>query len=56
MYWEKWAKDVAKIAKDQISRIKHLITTQPEHKEAFDTFQQSNEWKFYKYMEISTHL
>ncbi|SIQ81025.1 Predicted helicase [Chryseobacterium sp. RU37D] len=38
VYWEKWAKDVAKIAEDQISRIKHLITTQPEHKEAFDKF------------------
>lgn len=40
VYWEKWAKDVAKIAEDQISRIKHLINTQPEHKEAFDKFLQ----------------
>ncbi len=37
-YWEQWAKDVAKIAALQIERINFLIDSQPEQKEAFDSF------------------
>ena len=38
VYWEKWAKDVAKIAEDQIGRINYLIEKDEAHKEAFNNF------------------
>ena len=38
VYWEKWAKDVAIIAANQISRIKTLIETNTKHKNEFDRF------------------
>lgn len=38
VYWEKWAKDVAKIAENQIARIKKLISSDTKHKRAFDKF------------------
>ena len=38
VYWEKWAKDVANIAKRQIERITYLVNSSDEHKEAFDKF------------------
>ena len=38
-YWEKWAKDVAKIAEGHTSRIKALLeSSETEHREAFDEF------------------
>ena len=38
VYWEKWAKDVAKIAEDQIGRINYLIEEDEVHKTAFAQF------------------
>ncbi|MBX3002773.1 MAG: DEAD/DEAH box helicase [Anaerolineales bacterium] len=38
LYWEQWAKDVAKIAEQQIERIKFLITERKEQRSAFDAF------------------
>ncbi len=38
VYWEKWAKDVAKIAEDQIGRINYLIEEDEAHKKAFAQF------------------
>ncbi len=38
VYWEKWAKDVAKIAENQVARIKVLIENSPEHEAAFEKF------------------
>tara|TARA_R110000868_G_scaffold53666_11_gene168274 strand:- start:1081 stop:4131 length:3051 start_codon:yes stop_codon:yes gene_type:complete len=38
VYWEKWAKDVAIIAENQIERINNLIELDQEHKSAFDSF------------------
>lgn len=38
VYWEKWAKDVAIIAENQISRIKNLIETNTKHHKAFEKF------------------
>ncbi|CAM4062634.1 DEAD/DEAH box helicase [Gillisia hiemivivida] len=38
VYWEKWAKDVAKIAENQVARIRVLIENSPEHEEAFEKF------------------
>ena len=38
IYWEKWAKDVAKIAEDQIGRIKYLIEEDKVHQKAFNKF------------------
>lgn len=37
-YWENWAKDVAKIAETQISKIKNLIETNKKHRKTFDNF------------------
>ncbi|MTI38336.1 DEAD/DEAH box helicase family protein, partial [Fulvivirga lutimaris] len=37
-YWEQWAKDVAIIAERQIERIKHLIETKKDQRQAFDKF------------------
>lgn len=37
-YWEQWAKDVAQIAEKQIARIKNLIETKADQREAFDRF------------------
>lgn len=38
IYWEKWAKDVAKIAEDQIGRINYLIEEDKVHQKAFNKF------------------
>lgn len=38
IYWEKWAKDVAKIAEDQIDRITNLIKREEKYQVAFDKF------------------
>ncbi len=38
VYWEKWAKDVAQIAENQIDRINNLIARDESHKAAFDKF------------------
>lgn len=38
IYWEKWAKDVAIIAENQIDRINNLIEQDKEHKTAFNSF------------------
>lgn len=38
VYWEKWAKDVAKIAENQIARINRLIVEDKSHQKAFDKF------------------
>ncbi|HPQ72225.1 MAG TPA: DEAD/DEAH box helicase family protein [bacterium] len=37
-YWEQWAKDVALIAENNISRINNLIKKKGPHKEAFEEF------------------
>ncbi|MEB8328655.1 DEAD/DEAH box helicase family protein [Flavobacteriaceae bacterium KMM 6897] len=38
VYWEKWAKDVAKIAENQIDRITTLIKKEEKYQIAFDLF------------------
>lgn len=38
VYWEKWAKDVAKIAENQIDRINNLINREPKYQKAFSKF------------------
>lgn len=38
VYWEKWAKDVARIAENQINRINNLIEDDKLHKTAFKSF------------------
>ncbi len=38
VYWEKWAKDVAQIAENQIDRINNLIACDESHRTAFDKF------------------
>ncbi|MDB4066810.1 DEAD/DEAH box helicase family protein [Flavobacteriaceae bacterium] len=38
VYWEKWAKDVAVIAENQIDRITHLVNDNNRHQIAFDNF------------------
>lgn len=38
VYWEKWAKDVAQIAENQIDRINNLINREPKYQKAFDKF------------------
>jgi predicted helicase len=38
VYWEKWAKDVAIIAENQISRINNLIETNTKHRKEFEKF------------------
>lgn len=38
VYWEKWAKDVAVIAENQIDRITNLIKREPKYQKAFDKF------------------
>ena len=38
VYWEKWAKDVAVIAENQIDRITHLVNDDNRHQIAFDNF------------------
>lgn len=38
VYWEKWAKDVAIIAENQIDRINRLIDLDENHKKEFDKF------------------
>ena len=38
LYWEQWAKDVAKIAERQMERIKFLITEKKDQRTAFDKF------------------
>ena len=38
VYWERWAKDVAKIAENQIDRINNLINREPKYKKAFNKF------------------
>ncbi|MDR5591896.1 DEAD/DEAH box helicase [Christiangramia sp. SM2212] len=38
VYWEKWAKDVAQIAENQIDRINNLIARNESHRIAFDKF------------------
>lgn len=38
VYWEKWAKDVAKIAENQIDRINILIKREPKYQKAFNKF------------------
>jgi len=38
VYWEKWAKDVAKIAENQITRINKLIIEDESHQKAFNKF------------------
>tara|TARA_R110002051_G_scaffold325768_2_gene431006 strand:- start:693 stop:5603 length:4911 start_codon:yes stop_codon:yes gene_type:complete len=40
VYWEKWAKDVAIIAQNQIERINNLISENKEHEIAFNSFLQ----------------
>jgi predicted helicase len=37
-YWEQWAQDVAKIAQGYIERIGRLVSSEGEHKKAFDAF------------------
>src|SRR5690606_21982464 len=37
-YWEQWAKDVAQIAERQIERIKHLIESKKDQRQAFGNF------------------
>ncbi len=37
-YWQKWANDVAEIARRHTERIEHLISEGGEYKEAFDKF------------------
>ena len=38
VYWEKWAKDVAVIAENQIDRITHLVNDDDTHQIAFNNF------------------
>ena len=38
VYWEKWAKDVATIAENQIVRIDSLVAKGKEHEKAFESF------------------
>lgn len=38
VYWEKWAKDVAQIAENQIDRINNLINREPKYQKAFNKF------------------
>lgn len=38
LYWEQWANTVAEIAERQIARIKDLISTNKDHRKAFDEF------------------
>ncbi|MCT4664236.1 MAG: DEAD/DEAH box helicase family protein [Flavobacteriales bacterium] len=38
VYWEKWAKDVAIIAENQIARITHLVEEDSQHQKAFNNF------------------
>lgn len=38
VYWEKWAKDVAVIAENQIDRITHLVNDDDRHQIAFNNF------------------
>lgn len=38
VYWERWAKDVAKIAENQIDRINNLINREPKYQKAFKRF------------------
>lgn len=38
VYWEKWARDVAKIAENQIDRINNLINREPKYQKAFNKF------------------
>lgn len=40
-YFEKWAKDISKIAEMQIDKIKNLIENDLEHKKIFDDFLES---------------
>lgn len=37
-YWENWAKDIAIVAENQISRINNLIKTNKKHRNKFDKF------------------
>lgn len=37
-FWEQWAKDVGQVAERQIERLKRLISTEGEHKQAFIDF------------------
>lgn len=37
-YWEQWAKDIAHIAEEHITRIQHLIKEEGKHKKAFEEF------------------
>ena len=38
VYWEKWARDIAKIAENQIDRITNLINREPKYQKAFNKF------------------
>lgn len=38
VYWEKWAKDVAVIAENQIARIANLVNEDASHQTAFESF------------------
>ena len=38
VYWEKWAKDVAQIAENQVERITNLINREPKYLKAFNKF------------------
>ena len=38
VYWEKWAKDVAVIAENQIARITNLVNEDASHQTAFESF------------------
>lgn len=38
IYWERWAKDVAQIAENQVSRITNLINREPKYQKAFNKF------------------
>ncbi|WP_370175649.1 DEAD/DEAH box helicase [Leeuwenhoekiella palythoae] len=38
VYWEKWAKDVAQIAENQVERITNLIHRETKYQDAFDKF------------------
>lgn len=38
VYWERWAKDVAKIAENQIDRINNLINRETKYQKAFKRF------------------
>jgi predicted helicase len=40
-YWEQWAQNVAGIAQRQITRIRNLIQSKPQHKLEFDKFLSS---------------